>query len=387
MGGVAVIDLPDRDYVESLISRAEWNSEGIMNGVGAVIWLLGTGVAQDARLQTFMNDHPQWKHIISSPDSCPNYLAMSSSASAAIRLSQVTKHIFPLPVHDNNVPPQQSGELSQIPSVFEGSKNEDVVSPQAIPAQRGLMCQLEPSFEIQETAIVPFLNTASLIECMPNKVLSLARTAREEVATDLTGRADNQELPSGEAEIVTLGTGSALPSKYRNVSATLLRVPGCGSYLLDCGENTLGQLKRVYGDESVKDVLRDLKLIWISHLHADHHLGTVSVIKAWRDVVHGQSESSNEGVPFPTKPKDSSPSSAMAEIANPVKVLEEGKRLFVTGTGQMMKWLKEYADVEDFGYDMIVALESVAPWSERQGTHHLKWHQRHIGFTKDYPMM
>lgn len=386
-GGVAVIDLPDIDYVESLINRSEWNSEGIMAGVGAVLWLLGTGVVQDHRLRTFMNDHPQWKHIISSPDYCPNYLAMSSSASAAIRLSQVNKHIFPLPVHDNNLPPQRSGELYEILGSMEGSKREDVVSTQAIPAQRGLMCQLEPSFEIQETAIVPFLDTASLVECMPKKVLRLARTAREKVATDVTGNADNQELPSGDAEIVTLGTGSALPSKYRNVSATLLRVPGCGSYLLDCGENTLGQLNRVYGEAGVKDVLRDLKLIWISHLHADHHLGTVSVIKAWRDAVHGPSQWSDEGVPIPTEPKDYSPFSAMAEIANPVRVLEEGKRLFVTGTGQMMKWLKEYADVEDFGYDTIVALESVAPWTERHGKHQLKWHQRHVGFTKDYPMM
>ena len=65
-------------------------------------------------------------------------------------------------------------------------------------------------------------------------------------------------------EVITLGTGSALPSKYRNVSATLLRIPGKGSYLFDCGENTIGQLLRVFGPEKLADVLLDLKLIWIS---------------------------------------------------------------------------------------------------------------------------
>ena len=96
-------------------------------------------------------------------------------------------------------------------------------------------------------------------------------------------------MPEGasEAEIVTLGTGSALPSKYRNVSATLLRVPGWGSMLFDAGENTLGQLKRVFPADELKEVLRELRVIWISHMHADHHLGTVSVIRAWYEEKHG----------------------------------------------------------------------------------------------------
>ena len=386
-GGIAVVDLPDRDYVESLVNRPEWKSEAIMTGVGGVLWLLGTGVRQDTRLQTFMNDHLQWNHIISSPDSCPNYLAMSSSANSAIRLSQINKHIFPIPVHDNHVLSQHDGGLSRVLAVSEESRATDAISRETITAQRGLTCQLEPSFEVQGKAIVPFLDTASTIKCMSRDVLNLARTAREEVATDTAGHTENQGLPSGDAEIVTLGTGSALPSKYRNVSSTLLRVPGSGSYLLDCGENTLGQLQRVYGEAGLKDVLRDLKLIWISHLHADHHLGTVSVIKAWRDEVHGQGQSTEEDISASTRPKSNSPFSAMAEVANPVKVLEEGKRLFVTGTGQMMNWLREYSDVEDYGYDMIIPLESVAPWSKRSGKFHLRWHHRHVGFGKEYPKM
>lgn len=386
-GGIAVVDLPDRDYVECLINRPEWKSQAVMTGVGGIIWLLGTSVGQDTRVQAFINDHPQWKHIISSQDSCPNYLAMSSSANSAIRLSRINGNIFPIPVHDNNVPVQLGGALSQVLAVPEGARSTDAISTEAISAQQGLMCQLEPSFEVQGKAIVPFLDTASTIKCMSNNVLNLARTAREDVATDTAGHVENQELPSGDAEIVTLGTGSALPSKYRNVSSTLLRVPGSGSYLLDCGENTLGQLKRVYGEVGLKDILRDLKVIWISHLHADHHLGTVSVIKAWRDVVHGQRQWKEEGIEALTGPKNNSPFSAMAEISNPVNILEEGKRLFVAGTGQMMNWLREYADVEDYGYGTIIPLESVAPWSKRSGKYHLKWHHRHVGFGKEYPKM
>lgn len=42
--------------------------------------------------------------------------------------------------------------------------------------------------------------------------------------------------------------------------------------LLDVGEGTLGQIIRFYGDEA-DDVIRKLKAIYISHMHADHHIG------------------------------------------------------------------------------------------------------------------
>lgn len=43
--------------------------------------------------------------------------------------------------------------------------------------------------------------------------------------------------------------------------------------LLDCGEGTYGQIIRFYGAEESKEVFRKLKAIYISHLHADHHIG------------------------------------------------------------------------------------------------------------------
>lgn len=45
-------------------------------------------------------------------------------------------------------------------------------------------------------------------------------------------------------EILFLGTGAAMPSKYRNVTATYLHLFSRGGMLLDCGEGTYGQLRR-----------------------------------------------------------------------------------------------------------------------------------------------
>jgi len=326
-GGIAVVDLPSTDYVENLIRRPEWQDASIMTGVGAILWLLGAGVAKDIRLQEFMSQHKTLEHIISSPDHCPNHLTFSSAASSAIRLSQVHPRYYPIPVHNNS--PSAQGCTVAV-------------------AQRGQKFQLEPTFEKQDDAIVPLLDTAAVLQNTPKDVLRLARDARGQIDQAKMAKRTGQTLPSEDAEITFLGTGSALPSKYRNVAGTLLRVPGCGSYLLDCGENTLGQLRRIYDPETMKEILRDLKLIWISHLHADHHLGLASMIKAWYQEVHGTSD----------KPSTSSVS-VLDEFMDLSKVFSEKDRLCVAGTGLMMTWLKEYASVEDYGYSKIVPLASI----------------------------
>lgn len=41
--------------------------------------------------------------------------------------------------------------------------------------------------------------------------------------------------------------------------------------LLDCGEGTLSQLYALHGIEKTHNLLRGLRLILITHMHADHH--------------------------------------------------------------------------------------------------------------------
>ena len=42
---------------------------------------------------------------------------------------------------------------------------------------------------------------------------------------------------------------------------------------LRAGEGSYGQLVRRYGAEGAADVVRRLRCVWISHIHADHHAG------------------------------------------------------------------------------------------------------------------
>ena len=148
-------------------------------------------------------------------------------------------------------------------------------------------------------------------------------------------------LGRNELEIVFLGTGAAIPAKYRNVSGIYVNLFAHGGMMLDCGapllwwarmiptvlgenpascplllaqvavvnrgcvfvmlclavvlgktwsllgrteqgchnamhssgEGSYGQLVRRYGAEGAAGVIRRLRCVWISHIHADHHAG------------------------------------------------------------------------------------------------------------------
>ena len=77
--------------------------------------------------------------------------------------------------------------------------------------------------------------------------------------------------------IAFLGTGSSVPSVMRNVSGVLVEIDENTNVLLDCGEGTLGQLRRLYKD-NYENTLKNIKAIFISHHHADHHLGLFSIV-------------------------------------------------------------------------------------------------------------
>ncbi|OTB07961.1 hypothetical protein M426DRAFT_52689 [Hypoxylon sp. CI-4A] len=308
--GFAVVDVPDASYIDALINRTEWSDEDIMKGIHLIFWILGPGLGDDPQIQKFMQKMSTIQHVVSSVDVCPNRIALESVTTQAFKLRRIDPDRFHLPDFNNEASLSNTATTSNS-TIYESG-------------QIGKMVQFAPQYVHQDDKIVPFPNIEKLAQGDPNEeVLEMARQAREKISNpEFLAKIEEVEsdIPHRDAEIITLGTGSALPSKYRNVSATLARVPGCGNYLFDCGENTLGQMRRVFGNE-LPEVLRDLKGIWISHLHADHHLGTASVIKAW----HEETSKSNPEA-----------------------------KLIVASHTHMLDWLQEYADIERYGYERII---------------------------------
>ena len=96
---------------------------------------------------------------------------------------------------------------------------------------------------------------------------STIQQEEEETSSHLLSLLQQNQTTGLQGKITFLGTGSALPSKYRNVASALYQQSSY-SILLDCGEGTCNQLLRLYPTS----VLYSIKMIVISHSHADHHL-------------------------------------------------------------------------------------------------------------------
>ncbi|KAF7553595.1 hypothetical protein G7Z17_g3494 [Cylindrodendrum hubeiense] len=264
--GFIVADIESRDFLDAFMERPEWSSSELMSDIVSVYWILGSGMANDVRIQKFVQDHPKIKHIFCASDTCPNMIALAGPGELQTKLRRIDPERFTLLKYDNAV---------------KGAAPE---GPQVELGRIGYKTALMPRVAFQADKVAPFPNLLEAAQGVSDTILELARKAREETSDPEFLRRieeDERDIPNRDAEIIPLGTGSSCPGKYRNVSATLIRVPGLGNYLLDCGEGTLGQIRRLFGDEETTNILRDLRCIAISHLHADHHLGTPSLIKAW----------------------------------------------------------------------------------------------------------
>jgi ribonuclease Z len=334
--GIAILDVPSLDYLESLIQREEFSSSQVMNGIEAFVWNLGPGVAGSDMFKGFQTRMANVQHIISSVDVSPNRITYDSVAGQATRLGQVDPARYSTPVYDSQMVPQRTLDQPR-------PRESSCLSNGAIAADRGMSFTLMPKFATKTETISALFQPSIVRQETAPEVLELAKIAKQSVQDNrATSQAWRQLLARPDTEITTLGTGSALPSKYRNVSATLVRVPGVGNYLFDCGENTLGQLSRVFPVDELIDILKNLRVIWISHLHADHHLGTASVIRAWYHLVHG-------GRPNPQ---------ALDGSGTDIDPRVYG--LSVISHAGMLQWLREYSAVEDFGYSRILPLTTMA---------------------------
>ena len=125
--------------------------------------------------------------------------------------------------------------------------------------------------------------------------------------------------------VTFLGTGSSLPSKYRNVSGILLRSPLNGSILLDPGEGTMTQIYRCFGKEGGDQIIRQLKCIFVSHIHGDHHLGLISAL-----LKH-------------------------AELLG--TAVTEGNKLLTIGPGILGSWLRKYSKCQLTLFDFVTCSE------------------------------
>jgi ribonuclease Z len=299
--GIAICDLPSVEYIADFASHREWSDvSAVEKKLGCFFWILGPGVLEDQRLGDFFKRFSNSKHVVASPEICSDRINFKGSARFAAMLNHLDPVFFP-PLY------------SSTPSA---SPPEDVIV-----ADPGVRWQIEPEWKLQVAE--PYDPEIAIpIKDFSRNFLAIAADAHSALS-----EWPIVSFPGSDVEIYTLGTGSALPSRYRNVSATLVTIPNNCSVLLDCGESTVGQMKRVFQPSSkFKERLLDIKVLYISHLHADHHLGSISLIKEQRRLL------------------------CAAGNGN--------RKTFVVAPNRFWIWLNEYSAIEDIGQKHLVFISN-----------------------------
>nr|KAF6415581.1 elaC ribonuclease Z 2 [Molossus molossus] len=252
-----VIECPDKGFIQPICENAALQRyQGSADApVALVVHMAPECVLADGRYQQWMERFgPDTQHLILNENCTSVHNLRSHKIQTQLNL-----------IHPDIFPPLASLRCKEEGAAF------------SVPTVRGeclLKYQLRPRREWQRDALITCNSDEFIAEALELPNFQESVQEYRKTATDVPVAADNK---SQYPEIIFLGTGSAIPMKIRNVSATLVNISSDKSLLLDCGEGTFGQLCRHFGDD-VDRVLGTLAAVFVSHLHADHHTGLLNIL-------------------------------------------------------------------------------------------------------------
>jgi len=277
-----VIELPDITYLDALEAAPQLRD---IENLRSVFHFTPAHVVASPRYRAWMGrlsaGHEQSvQHVFLNDKSHGNGLTATNGLMN--NLSLVCPQLFPAlqgskadPKAGFSVANQLCSELDGLPTVQATAGLKVYVRPERTPA-----AVLEEELILDGDAFtedtlkgteVPEEDREEYVEGL-QKDLELCWKRVKETITESPD--SSKLLP----EVTFLGTGSSMPGKYRNVSCILVETQSEKFIMLDCGEGSLGQLYRQRDKEGAQKALRNLKAIYISHQHSDHHLGCVNLI-------------------------------------------------------------------------------------------------------------
>ncbi|KAG4074978.1 hypothetical protein HA402_014557 [Bradysia odoriphaga] len=285
-----VVDIPSAEFLDSFKEKEEQflvhqSASACGDQIASlVIHFSPQRVIDTPVYQDFMKKFAKsTKHLVLNETN--RFSGYVSSHRYQIQLNQLNENVFPIlaeyqmdtECHNQTVSHKKfkSDESIVTNGVTDGSP--DVTHPRCEPAITSTYYHLRPynGFDRSNEQTVcrdEYINESAAIPGFIDSLNELKQQLRQSYANEKISRAD--EYP----KILFLGTGSCIPNKVRNVSAILVHTTPTSSILLDCGEGTIGQIIRFYGPEKAREILRNLKAIYVSHLHADHHLGLIGIL-------------------------------------------------------------------------------------------------------------
>ncbi|XP_044497252.1 tRNAse Z TRZ4, mitochondrial-like isoform X2 [Mangifera indica] len=312
---VLLVDCPTGAHLLELLSMESLSSyyAECSKTVNCIIHLSPNSVTGTPDYQKWMKRFGSAQHIMAGHEMKNTKVSiLKSSAKLSTALNYLCPQLFPSPgllslQPLNNSSPDKTATEGPVSRVPNSVSAENLLKFTLLPhAHLGLDRTSSPSLvapsEIMDELLseIPQIADAakhvSQIWQEPPETKEAVSYVHENEVMIKEPWLDENILPSclenvkkDDLEIVLLGTGSCRPSKYRNFSSIYINLFSKGSLLLDCGDGTLGQLKRRYGVKGADSALRNLRCIWISHIHADHHTGLARILSLRHDLLKGES--------------------------------------------------------------------------------------------------
>ncbi|KAF7995998.1 hypothetical protein HCN44_009036 [Aphidius gifuensis] len=265
-----VLEIPDDDYLNSLIKNKsfdDYQSTGkLENQAMFIVHFTPENILNSKKYRDWMIKFPKTTEhiIINEYNNCYSYEALHRIQH---QLTLLHPNIFPT-IYDKNL---NDNELLKN---IDKECVED--SLKIYRAQTLDYIHLRPLTGLDSSQIVKIDSNADIA-----KVFSIEgfQETLENLKIDINNQLKNSNDQSEFPKLIVLGTGSSIPNKVRNTSGLLLRIDQSSSIVLDCGEGTVGQIIRFFGVKEADNILTSIKAIYISHLHADHHLGLLGILQ------------------------------------------------------------------------------------------------------------
>ncbi|XP_015363613.1 PREDICTED: ribonuclease Z, mitochondrial isoform X1 [Diuraphis noxia] len=263
-----VVECPSEDYIESLLNESIFSKHqlGVSNEEDIafmVVHFTPQDVRNDQRYQSWMKLFPSETYhlLLNNENKC---LGSTAIHRIQYKLNMLDENIYPL-LKDDGIP-----IISQQEEIIDSNSRGNSLT---INGQTNLSFNLRPNKYIDRTSTLSldvneFIEESFKVDGFKEKLAEVKQDILNASPTD------TNIYP----KITFLGTGSCIPSKTRNTSGILMYTGEKECVLLDSGEGTYGQLVRHFGITGAETVLRDLKAIYVSHLHADHHIGLIGIL-------------------------------------------------------------------------------------------------------------
>ena len=248
------------------------------------------GVSQSESYQKLVASLPSASHV-DMHSSAHMEFGFTGSMRTLLKLHEIDGKMFPLPVLESRrIEPEQSNLLSSkgILTSFclydDGTCGLEDVPEDDLNANFGNGDGGAPGGDGTLNPDLKEPSSLPVSKCGGNR--SVAAQLRESIAKGGAARdveiseapkAKRQRGMNGTVRVLFLGTGCAEPSKYRGGTGILVEFPS-GAILLDAGESVWGQMVRYFGKRRALQKLSSISCVWVSHKHADHMLGLVSLL-------------------------------------------------------------------------------------------------------------